>query len=312
MENRSAAPLSWGKIGLAILPGLFAFGASWVIEAKDLIPIAGLGLCVLLSIVGFIRERRFPIWSFTTLGVLFSLLMRPLWLLLGLLGLLAAIIGLIWFTRRKRAVYFSRSVWVLLCLMILVGIVGMFDSGPWMSLGDGAMLVVIAVGLLLAKRGGLSAGLFVVAAGFILWEEILDFTYCLWKTPYGIVMVAILALLLLIVSPIWVLRSHSMRVQVWGLLLPTFIALVSVTVIDAVVRTDPAILDRVVDISAMVPTVPGSWCGVGVRGKENLAPLLTRNSLAAAQLFIGMALAVVMYHSVERQGQAAASTLEAK
>jgi len=35
MQNRSVAPLSWGSVGLAILPGLFAFGTSWVVGAKD-------------------------------------------------------------------------------------------------------------------------------------------------------------------------------------------------------------------------------------------------------------------------------------
>jgi hypothetical protein len=30
MQNRSLVPVSWDKIGLTILPGLFAFGASWV------------------------------------------------------------------------------------------------------------------------------------------------------------------------------------------------------------------------------------------------------------------------------------------
>jgi hypothetical protein len=310
MQNRSFVPISWGKVGLAILPGLFAFGTSWVIEAKDLVPIAGLGLCVLLSVLGLIRERRVPIWTFITLGVLFSLLIRPIWLLLGLPGLLAAIAGLIWVTHRKRAVHFPRSIWILLRLMILVGIVGVVGSGLWVLLGDGAMLFVIAVGLLLAKRSGLSAGLFVAAAGFILWEEILDLTYCLWKAPYGIVMVAILALLLLIVSPIWVLRSRSARGQVWGLLLPAFVALVSVTMIDAIVRTDPSVLDRVVNIRAIVPSTAGPWCGVGVRGKENLVPLLVKNNIDAAQLFIGMVLAVALYHWIEHRGQAADNNQE--
>lgn len=172
------------------------------------------------------------------------------------------------------------------------------------------MLLLIAVGLLLARREGLTTGLFIAAAGFIQWEQILDFTYCLWKTPWGIVMAAITALSLLIVSPTWVLRSRSTRGQVWGLLLPAFVALASVGVIDAVVRTNPAILDRIVNVSAIVPATPGPWCGVGVRGQENLVPLLLKNGLVAAQLFIGMVLTVVLYRWVERQGQAANDTRE--
>ncbi len=306
MQNRSSAPLSWGSVGLAILPGLFAFGTSWVIGAKDLIPSAGLSLCILLSVAGFIRERRLPIWSFTTLGVLFSLFIRPLWLPLGLPGLLAAIGGLIWVTHRKHAIHLPRPVWGLLCLMIVLGGVGIFRSGPWVLLGDGATLLVIAVGLPLAQRRGLPAGLFVAAAGFILWEEIFDLTYGLWKTPWGIIMVATLALLLLVIPPIWVLRSRSARGQVWGLLLPVFIALISVAIINAIVRADPAILEHIVNFRAMFPSDQFVY-GIsgGSFGREGLVPLLIRDGTTAAQLFIGMVLAVVLYRWIEHQGQAA-------
>lgn len=318
MQNRSSVPLSWGKVGLAILPGLLAFATSWVVSARGLIPTTGLVLCVVLSIGGLVRERRFPFWSFTTLGVLFSLLVRPLWLLLGLLGLLAAIVALLWY--RQRGVHIPGLLWVLLCLMIVVGlarpaVLSIFPDRDfywnlWDLAGDGAMLLVVALGLPLAKRSGLLAGLFVVAAGFILWEGILDLTYGLWKTPWGIVMVAILALLLLVVSPAWVLRSRSTRGQAWGLLLPTFIALAIVVTINAIVRTDPAILDGIVNVSSMVPATPKPWIGVGVRGKENLVPLLIGKGMTAAQLFMGMVLAVGLYDWIERQGQAAANTQE--
>lgn len=309
MQKRSFTSTSWVKVGLAILPGLFAFATSWVLSARDLIPITGLGLCVLLSIAGFIRERRFPVWGFTTLGVLLSLLVGRLWLLLGLLGPLAAIVVLLW--HQKGGVKVPGLAWVLLCLMMVIGVSrpAVLSNFPnrdfywnwWDLAGDGAMLLVVAVGLLLAKRSGLLAGLFVVAAGFVLWEGILDLTYGLWKTPWGIVMVAILALLLLVISPIWVLRSRSTRGQVLGLLLPAFIALASVVTINAIVRTDPAILDGIVNVSSMVPPTSKPWIGVGVRGKENLVPLLTGGGMTAAQLFMGLVLAVVLYRWIERQ-----------
>ncbi len=73
MENRSVAPLSWGKIGLAILPGLLIVGARsglfrWflprvqqAIEQNDLIPVyVALGIVVM----GLVVERRFADWSF--------------------------------------------------------------------------------------------------------------------------------------------------------------------------------------------------------------------------------------------------------
>jgi hypothetical protein len=306
MQNRSLVPTSWGKVGLAILPGLFALGVSWMADAKGMIPTVGLGLCVLLSVLGIIHERRVPLWTLPTLGVLFSLLIRPVWLLLGLVGLLAAIVGLIWLARRKRLSDFPQMVWVLPCVMALLGMIVALRFGPWFLSGDGAMLCVVATGLLLARHRGLSAGLFVAAAGFILWEEILDPTYGLWKTPWGIIMVAILALCTLVVSPILVLRARSARGQTWGLLLPTAVALTSVAVINAVIRTDPTILEHIVNFRAMFPGDPFIY-GIsgGGHGRENLPLLLFRDCLAAAQLFTGMVLTVVLYRWVERQDQTA-------
>jgi hypothetical protein len=300
MQNYSFAPASWGKVGLAILPGLLALGTSWVVEAEDVIPTAGLGLCVLASTLGIIRERRIPPWTFATWGVLFSLLIRPVWLLLGPLMLLVVIVGLIWWVRLKHLVHLPESVRVLLYLMILLGAAVVLRFGPWVLFGGGAMLLVVAAGLPLARREGLSAGLFVAAVGFILWEQIFDLTYGLWKTPWGIIMVAILALLPLVVSPIWVLRSRSTRGQVWGLLLPSIVALAGVALINAIVRTDPTILEHIVNFRAMFP---GDQFVYGIsgggHGRENLMLLLFRGCLVAAQLSVGMILTVVLYRWIE-------------
>lgn len=306
MQNRLLVPTPWGKVGLAVLPGLFALGASWMTETKDMIPTVGLGLCVLLSIFGLVRERRVPLWTLPTLGVLFSLLIRPIWLLLGLVGLLAAIVGLIWLARRKRLSDFPQMVWVLPCVMMLLGITVALRFGPWFLSGDGAMLFVVATGLLLARHRGLPAGLFVATTGFILWEEIFDLTYGLWKTPWGIVMVAILALCTLVASPIWVLRARSARGQIWGLLFPAAIALTGVAVINAVVRADPTILEHIVNFRVIFPGDPFIY-GIsgGGHGRENLLLLLFRDCLAAAQLFAGMVLTVVLYRWGERQDQTA-------
>ncbi len=311
MADRSLVPTTWGKVGLAVLPGLFALGASWMAEAKGMIPTMGLGLCALLSITGIIRERRAPAWTLTTWGVLFSLLIRPVWLLLGLVGLPAAIIGLIWLVRRKHQLNFPQSVLILSGVMILLGIIVSFRFGPWVLAGDGAMLLVVAVGLLLAKREGSAVGIFVAAAGFILWEEIFDLTYGLWKTPWGIIMVATLALFTLVVSPIWILRARSAHRQIWGLLLPTALALTSVAVINATVRTDPTILEHIVNFRVMFPGDPFIY-GIsgGSHGRENLVLWLLRDCLIAAQLFAGMILTAVLYRWVERWGQTAGNVQE--
>ncbi len=306
MQNRSQIPTTWGKVGLSILPGLFALSASWTIEAKDMIPTLGLALCVLLSIFDLVRERRVSPWTFSTWGVLFGLLIRPIWLLLGFLALLAVFVALICLLRHKPPINVPRLVWILPCVMALLGMVIPFHFGPWVLAGSGATLLVIAIGLLLARHSGLSAGIFVAAAGFRLWEEIFDLTYGLWKTPWCIVMVATLALLLLVVSPTWVLRSRSSRAQVWGLLLPTAIALTGVAVINAVARTAPSILEQIVDFRAIFPSAQFIYgISEGSRGRENLVLLLFQNSLTAAQLFAGMALAVVLYRWIERRNRAA-------
>ncbi len=311
MQNRSRTPTSWEKVGLAILPGLFALGASWTVEAKDMIPTMGLALCALLSIFDLVRERRVSPWTFGTWGVLFSLLIRPIWLPLGLLALLAASIGLTWLVYRKYLINAPMWVGVLPGVMILLGMLVFLRFGLWVLAGSGTMLLVIAIGSLLARHRGLSAGIFVTAAGFSLWEKIFDLTYGLWKTPWGIVMVALLVLLLLVVSPIWVLGFRSSRGQVWGLLLPTAIALTGVAIINAVVRTDPTILEQIVNFRAIFP---GDQFIYGISGgnygRENLALLLFRNCLIAAQLFTGMVLTVVLYRWIERRGQAASDVQE--
>jgi len=324
MQNHSYAPTPWIKVGLAILPGLLAIGVSGIVstQTRGLIPIAGLALCVLASVIGSIQERQVPTWSFTTWGVLFGLLGGPFWLLLGLLGLLAAIIGLVVTSYRKRSVRIPRQVWI-----ILAGVVGLAFVPPfndhdsysyWLNLwrnlaATGLMLIVSAPGLLFAKRRGVLVGLFVVAVGFPLWEEILDLTYGLWRTPWGIVMVVTLAFLLLVVSPIWVLRSRSRHGQVWGLLLPAFIALTCVTVINATVRTDPTILERIVNFRAVYP---GDRFVYGISGgslgPEALMPLLIRDGLAAARLFAGLVLAVVLYDWIEGQGTARSDVQSAR
>lgn len=267
--------VSWGKVGLAVLPGLLAIGTVWIAGENGGLAAVGWGMCVLLGIVGLLLEHRFAVWSFTALGVLFGLF-SILGLLVGPLWLLAAIVVLVVY--RRRGIHIPNLVWVLLGLMIAVGAVeivaltanhGFFWSYLLSALvPSGGILLPVAVGLLLAKRNGVLAGLFVLAAGFVLVDWWLEPTYGLWNTHWAIVLPAIQSILLLIVSPLWVLRSRSMRGRIWGLLLPAFIVLTSIVTIVCTVREYPI----------------ETWCV---------------NGGAAAQLFIGMVLAVVLYRYTE-------------
>ena len=270
--------MSWGKVGLAVLPGLFTISTIWIANETGRLAAIGLGMCVLLSIAGFLLERRFAVWSFTALGILFGL-SSVLGLALGPLWLLATIAFLVVY--RRRGIHIPALVWIFLCLMIAVSAVeiavltairGVFFWGYLLgSLAPaGGMLLPVAVGLLLARRNGVLAGLFVLATGYVLVDWTLDPTYGLWNTHWAIVLPAIQSVLLLLVSPLWVLRSRSMRGRIWGLLLPAFITLTSIVTIICLVREYPI----------------ETWCV---------------NGATAAQLFLGMALAVVLYHWAESQ-----------
>ena len=314
--------VSWGKVGLAVLPGLFAistFGLAWRTGRLDAI---GLGMCVLLSVAGFIRERQLPVWAFAALGVLFGSINSDfaLVILVGPLWLLAAIVALV--VCRRRGIHIPAFVWILLSLMLAVGavetVVETANQGfSWITLlishaPAGAVLLPVAVGLLLARRSGVLAGLFVLATGFGLVDGAIDPFHCLGKSPWGIITNVILTGSLLVVSPLWVLRSRSKRGRVWGLLLPAFIALTSVVAIYVIVRTDPSILERIVNFRIVFPgdSFVYGICG-GTSGKDNLVYLLISYGLTAAQLFMGMALAVALYHWAESQWAEAGPGAEA-
>jgi len=302
--------VSWGKVGLAVLPGFFAMSTFWLAWRTGRLDAIGLGMCVLLSVAGFIRERQLPVWAFAALGVLFSSISSDFGfvMLVGPLWLLAAIAALV--VCQRRGIHIPAFVWVFLSLMLAVGVVETVvrtanDGFWWGNLifshaPTGAVLLPVAVGLLLARRSGVLAGLFVLATGFGLMYGTIDPFYGVGKSPWGIVMNVILAGSLLVVSPVWVLRSRSKRGRVWGLLLPAFIALTSIVAINAIVRTDPAILERIVNFRAVFPGDPFVY-GIsgGTRGKDNLVYLLISYGLTAAQLFMGTALAVALYHWVE-------------
>jgi hypothetical protein len=150
MESRSVPPLSWGTVGLAILPGLLIVGArsgllGWVlpglqqaIEQYDLIPMyVALGIVV----VGLVVERRFAVWSFPSLGIILLEvpgLMLALLALFGdpqssfwqsappvlmLVGLTAIAVFSVYRAHKHRPIHVPRLGWVLVGSMILVGLV---------------------------------------------------------------------------------------------------------------------------------------------------------------------------------------------
>jgi hypothetical protein len=310
-----------GLLAVGLRSGLFRGILGWrvqrALEQNDLIPVyIALGVVV----AGLIVERRLAIWSFPALGML--LLVIPGWVitpftLLGdsrsrfwlvapsylALAVLAAPAALaVHRVYKQHGVPIPRLGWLLLGLMILFGLAGAIvgattDRNPdkWMALvahlpleagWAGLLLVPIVIGLPLAQRNGLLAGLVLVAFEFVLLDEIFDPTYSVrfwahWE-PGGILGRAKIALsylpalFFLVVTPIWVYRSRSTRGRVLGLLLPPFVALICTDVIVGIALQ-------------------------GTSGEYAIGSWLT-HGVSTAQLWMPLALAAVTYHWLGRWG----------
>jgi hypothetical protein len=208
----------WVKVGLAILPGLFAIGTSSGLFKEVFGTSIGhalherglIALCVLLIGAGLIRERRFAVWSFPALGIVLIGVWRwippplldhtsPFWqgaspvLIFVVLPAIGACA--VYHVCRQHRTHVPRLGWVLLGLVILVTMAGVVTStiadrslNRWMALlatlppvllWMGMVLSPIAISLPLARRDGSLAALIVVAAEFGLVDMILDPGYAL-------------------------------------------------------------------------------------------------------------------------------------
>ena len=284
MLNRLHGESLWIKVGLAILPGLFALASvggllSALLGARigGAIGHTGLiGVCGLVIAAGLVRERRLALWSYPACGVLllsmwwgmpwpsvdqtgsFWPVAPPLLMLagLGIIAALAAYRASRWPSPRS-----LRLGWALLGLIILVAMV--FPAGPivvnrhadwgsavltmlplslwWMGL----LLLPVVIGMPLALRSGVVAGLMVVAALYVLVEVIIDPAsgILIFTSDHAAarVLSSLPALAFLIVPPVCVLLSRRTKVRFWGLVLPPILGLLSVSVIRAGVLQGTAI-----------------------------------------------------------------------
>jgi hypothetical protein len=315
MLNREHGDRRWMRVGLAILPGLFALasGAGLFTAAcgANLGQVVGrtslVGVCVLVIAAGLVRERRLAVWSYPACGVLllrmwwdmpwpsvdqagsFWPVAPPLLMLAGLaiIAALASCRASRWTSPRSR-----RLTWALLGLIIPAAMA--FPAGPvvvsrnadwgsavltmlplslwWMGL----LLLPVVIGMPLALRSGVVAGLMVVAAEYVLVEEIFDPAsgILIFTSDHAAarVLSSLPALAFLIVPPAWVLLSRCTKVRFWGLVLPPMLGLLSVSVIRAGVLQGTA-----VEYGA------GRW--------------LT-DLLAGAQLVVLFALTGLIYHRI--------------
>jgi uncharacterized membrane protein SirB2 len=150
MQGRSLLSMTWAKLALAILPGLFALARSGAplaaargLRTADILAIGGLAaVCLALVVAGFVRQRRMPVWSYPALGILLALLAAwwwvpfanmlaeltpsPLWYLapppleFALPAAIAAAAA--YRVHRAHGIHVPRLGWALLGLMILVGV----------------------------------------------------------------------------------------------------------------------------------------------------------------------------------------------
>jgi len=276
MLNRLHDDWLWTKVGLAILPGLFALGSgagvfSAVFGQKtgEVVDLIGLtGMCLLVIAAGFVRERHFTVWSYPAVGVL---LFRMWWgipwpsgeqsgsnwtvapplLMLAGLAAIAAIAAY-----RARPWPRLRSFRLGSALLVLIMLVAVaFPTGAVLAYRDaervsvllamvplslwwmGLLLVPVVIGLPLALRSGLAAGLMVVAAQYVLVEEIFDPArgVLIFTSDHAAarVLSSLPALAFLIVPPVWVLLSRRTKVRCWGLVLPPLLGLLSLSLIRA-------------------------------------------------------------------------------
>ncbi len=283
MQNHPLIPVSWLRVGLAILPGLLVIGTrsgffedmlgrriSQVLEPNGL-----LVLCALLIVTGLVLGRKLVAWSFPALGIL----------LFGVWWLVPPVAAFgVYQVYKQKGLRIPRSGKIILCLLGLVFAADFIlsvlsDHNPEklaaivaglspLLLWIGLLLLPIAIGLPLAQREGLLAGLFIVAAEFILFFEIFDPSYALgmWTSNQALIVAAevVPAVGFLVVVPIWIMRSRSTHGRIWGLLLPVFAALIGTEAISGTVR----------------PYYTGIW--------------LTR-AIGIAQFLATLALAVVLY-----------------
>jgi hypothetical protein len=307
-----------GVLALAVRSGLFwpLFG---VRIAQPLAEVGLVALCLVLVIAGSLRTRQAPTWSYVALGVILfyiagMLLLAeqwarlhfldkssPLWGVPAWLLVVSVLAALCAFSlcrvRKSRGAAVPRSGWVLLGLLTLVVALDIIISAnldrnanvwmavvahlafmlPWMIV----ILSPVAVGLLLARRSGLLAGLMVAGFDYAVVDVVREPNYGIlihtsnWAA--SLVLSCIPAVFFLMVSPLWVLRARSARGRAWGLLLPQLVALAAISVLRAV-------------------ALRGT-------GAAYFIDAWLRDGLFAAQLLVPLGLALVMYNWIQHPGQ---------
>ena len=266
-------PLSWGDTLLAILPGVFALGSEVGLWQR-LLQIAPvwdnwvlLCLCTLLCGVGFIHERRFPIWSFPALGIMLALVSMgagsSLPLLIVWLGMVAVTIAG-WRCSRVSGVRWEAWLLGLLlvgCVLSLLAVnpdlepLTPYQRALSILTAPVSLLTMIGVlpaviGLMLVRRANVLAGLVFVGSAFVTWEMIGDPEYALmmWTDNRAIETLVSLhpQLFFLVIVPVIVVRLQTVKARIAGFLLPTAMACLSADTLGSMIRPYDSLVHRIV------------------------------------------------------------------
>ncbi len=183
MAHSSLVPKPWYQVGLAILPG-----------------------CVVLLAVTFSAWFSSAVPRFLALAVI----------------LLPVVSSHVLVARRQSL--FQMPVWSLIPWGFLVGFFGTW--GLFMIAGTLdfywiCFLLLVVTGLLFARQGGLSAGLYVLSGGIIVASWYMEPGLYLGSSAFVRVLTGEgMVVLFMILAPILVLRSRSIVGQAVGLLFP--------------------------------------------------------------------------------------------
>ncbi|NIP23451.1 MAG: hypothetical protein GWO38_06410 [Phycisphaerae bacterium] len=198
--------IAWRKVALAILPGIFALGfelelGQHLVMDSHLLAGGLVFLCLVLCIIGFARERYFAVWSFPALGI-------GLMYFAFLLVNWSDTIGIRWLQSSLFVIFYG--------------------------------IVPMLVGLFLAQRTGVLAGLVFIGVAYVFWESIGDPEYALLMYTNNTALVTFVSicpqLVFLIVVPIVVMRLFSTKTRIIGYLGPIIIAFVTTAGVSSAIR----------------------------------------------------------------------------
>jgi hypothetical protein len=243
-------PLPWRSIFLGILPFVLnmiviAGGADYWLTAVGVI------IAVVFLLIEWSRSGAFPVWGLLLLGYIsFPIIVIAF--------IPMALLMIVWMARGRslaihiRAWRLPRRVWFVLALWcVSMGtsflstwvterdMGALFGVGVIVAESIGILGLTIGLGLLLARRFGLHAMLFVVGA-FYPFFIFSDPTYALglWTDNWFnlTLLDLVLSTLFIIVPPLILLRARLLRGRMAGLLLPVGLCLVLATVVPNMIR----------------------------------------------------------------------------